>query len=217
MKPVMTNLTSVRVVVLGSKHVGKTALIVRFLTQRYIGEYRSNIDWLYKHSVTCDDSVTEVEILDISRWSDDFLPTDGVQWADACVVIYSICDRKSFVKAHDYLDVIYRTKAPHYTPVVLLGNKRDLELGRQVSFEDGSELSTQYGCDFDEVSAADNYVRVNEAFCSLIRQVRTSQLQQSLVRQRKRSIMTVTKMLSAMFGKHSNKNVRKNTQPSCSL
>ncbi|XP_022236655.1 ras-related and estrogen-regulated growth inhibitor-like [Limulus polyphemus] len=213
----MTNLTSVRVVVLGNKHVGKTALIVRFLTQRYIGEYRSNADWLYKHRVMCDDSLREVEILDISRWPDDCLPTDGIQWADACVVIYSICDRESFIRAHDYLNLIHRLKAPSYIPVVLLGNKRDLELGRQVSFEDGNEISIQYGCDFDEVSAADNYAEVNNAFSNLIRQVRTSQLQQCLPRQRKRSIIPVSKMLSAMFGKNTNKDTRKNKQPSCSL
>ncbi|XP_013774487.1 ras-related and estrogen-regulated growth inhibitor-like [Limulus polyphemus] len=213
----MTNLTSVRVVVLGSKNVGKTAVIVRFLTQRYIGEYRSNTDWLYKHNVTCDETASEVEILDISRWSDDCLPIDEVQSADACVVIYSICDRESFNRAQDCLNIIHRLKAPQYIPVVLLGNKRDLELGRQVSFEDGNELSTQYGCDFSEVSAAGNYAGVNEAFYSLIRQVRTSRHQRSLPRQRKRSIMTVSKVLGAMFGKNSHKDTRKNKQTPCSL
>ncbi|KYB25136.1 hypothetical protein TcasGA2_TC031331 [Tribolium castaneum] len=37
----MTNVNRIRVVVLGSPRVGKSAVTVRYLTKRYIGEYSS--------------------------------------------------------------------------------------------------------------------------------------------------------------------------------
>ncbi|XP_076338580.1 ras-related and estrogen-regulated growth inhibitor-like protein [Tachypleus tridentatus] len=213
----MTNFVSARIVVLGSKQVGKTAVIVRFLTKRYIGEYKSNTDWLYKHAVTFDDMVNNVEIFDVSRFPNDSVPEEEVRWADACAVIYSICDRDSFNKAHECLDLIHRLRAPSYVPVVLLGNKKDLEQGRQVSLEDGNELASQYGCQFCEVSAADTFVDVSTAFENLIREARSLQLQRSLPRQRKLSIITVSKMFGAMFGKTSPKVAIKSKRPSFSL
>ena len=38
----------VRVVVMGGEGVGKSALAVRFLTKRYIGEYQHNKGWSFK-------------------------------------------------------------------------------------------------------------------------------------------------------------------------
>ncbi|XP_017781700.1 PREDICTED: ras-related and estrogen-regulated growth inhibitor-like, partial [Nicrophorus vespilloides] len=40
---------------------------VRYLTKRYIGEYSSTSDFLYRHNVTFDNVTTEVEILDTSK------------------------------------------------------------------------------------------------------------------------------------------------------
>ena len=37
----------VRVVVVGGEGVGKSALAVRFLTKRYIGEYQQNKGWSF--------------------------------------------------------------------------------------------------------------------------------------------------------------------------
>ncbi|KAG5882473.1 hypothetical protein JTB14_004600 [Gonioctena quinquepunctata] len=63
----MTNVNKIRVVVLGSSRVGKSAVTVRYLTKRYIGEYSSTSDFLYRHNVTFDNVTTEVEILDTSK------------------------------------------------------------------------------------------------------------------------------------------------------
>ncbi|OWR52778.1 ras-related and estrogen-regulated growth inhibitor like protein [Danaus plexippus plexippus] len=57
----------IRVVVLGSPRSGKSAVVVRYLTKRYIGEYSSTGDFLYQHRVAFDGAVSEVEILDTSN------------------------------------------------------------------------------------------------------------------------------------------------------
>lgn len=214
----MTNLTSVKVLVLGSKKVGKSAVIVRYLTKRYIGEYRSNSDWMYKQAITCDDAATNVEIFDLSRWSEeDYFPVEQIRWADAVVVVYSICERYSFNYALQCLEAVHKVKAPSYIPIVLLGNKRDLEHGREVSVDEGHELSLQLGCQFYEVSAAESYVGVNLAIHSLIREARTLQLQRTLPRHRKLSIITVSKVFGAVFGKNNAKTTARKRRTSFSL
>lgn len=61
-------------------------------------------------------------------------------------------------------------------PLILLGNKRDLEHVRQVMLEDGQELALKFRCQFYEVSAAESFVGVRLAFQGLVREARASSL-----------------------------------------
>lgn len=69
------------------------------------------------------------------------------------MVVYSICDRKSFQAAQCYLNIINKIKgiSTIKVPIVLLGNKRDLEVGRQVGLEEGRSVAIKYDCQFFEV------------------------------------------------------------------
>lgn len=135
---------------------------------------------------------------------------DQIRWADAFVIIYDICVRESFAHAQNMLNRIRNAKQPTYVPVVLLGNKRDLEHSRQVDMDEGVQLAQQHGCQFAEVSAADNQFDVNSALQGLIKETKSIQVQRSIPRHRKISIAVVSKAFGAVFGKnHNNKNVAK--------
>ncbi|XP_049762867.1 ras-related and estrogen-regulated growth inhibitor-like isoform X1 [Schistocerca cancellata] len=214
----MTNLNRIRVVVLGSARVGKSAVTVRYLTKRYIGEYSSNSDFLYRHNVTFDNVTTEVEILDTSKCAtshshriiqDKKQATgclyDHIRWGEAFVVVYSVCDRASFNDAHELLDKLAKLKLPSYFTTLLLGNKRDLDHSREICVDAGQELSLQYGCQFYEVSAAENFAGVSLAFQSLLREARSVQLLRALPIRRKLGVNSVSKVLGNIFGKNSNK------------
>ncbi|TMW43361.1 hypothetical protein DOY81_011559, partial [Sarcophaga bullata] len=47
------------------------SLTVRYLTGRFIGEYRSNTDLLYNKTITLETGLTEVEIVDVYAGSVD--------------------------------------------------------------------------------------------------------------------------------------------------
>ncbi|XP_010773349.1 ras-like protein family member 11A-like, partial [Notothenia coriiceps] len=53
-----------KIVVLGASNVGKTALIVRFLTKRFIGDYEANTGALYSRKVTLDGEEVSLQIQD---------------------------------------------------------------------------------------------------------------------------------------------------------
>ncbi|KAK7869136.1 hypothetical protein R5R35_006600 [Gryllus longicercus] len=158
----------VRIAVLGKVNVGKSALTVRFLTRRFIGEYRSNTDLLYRQTVTVNSCPLEVEIVDVSGESRDRgLPLEAAQWADACVLVYSITDRASFEWALLAL-AHFRRLRPAGTPTALLANKADLEHLRAVAEAEGRQAALQAGCAFCEVSVAENSAALYAAFEALV-------------------------------------------------
>ena len=86
---------------------------------------------------------------------------------------------------------------------------------REISVNDGQELSFRYSCQFYEVSAAENFAGVSLAFQSLIREARSTQLFRALPLRRKLGVNSVSKALGNIFGKNS-KGERKK-RPSLSI
>lgn len=102
---------------------------MRYLTRRFIGEYRSKTDLLYRQTVTLDSGLLDIEIVDISAENDEF-PAEQLQWADACLIVYSITDRSSYEYASRSLGEMRQLQN---TPIsYLVGNKADLDHLRQV-------------------------------------------------------------------------------------
>ncbi|CAK1602841.1 unnamed protein product [Parnassius mnemosyne] len=192
----------VRIAVIGSSRVGKSALIVRYLTRRYIGEYHSNTDLLYRQTVPINGTPIELEVIDVSGSNADKFPAEQIQWADACLLVYSVTDRSSFDYATEVLNTLKRTPtngspahgpgaSPSTMPLALLGNKTDLDHLRQVPTKEGQAVSAAHGASFSEASVADNSGDLYRCVDRLLAEVRTPQ------RTRK---FSVTKMLGSLIG-----------------
>ncbi|CAI9566539.1 unnamed protein product, partial [Staurois parvus] len=101
-------------------------------------------------------------------------PERYLGWANAFLVVYSIDNKKSFEGCLQYLEIIsqYNKGAMHESPVLLIGNKLDMERYRQVSKADGSALASRHGCLFREVSACLDFRLVQQVFHDAIHEVR---------------------------------------------
>ncbi|XP_060070287.1 ras-related and estrogen-regulated growth inhibitor-like protein [Ylistrum balloti] len=207
------NMSSLRVVVLGAEKVGKSAVTVRFLTRRFIGEYNSNIDLLYKSSIKQEDYMTDIEILDTCTKKDSTtLPADGqVTWADAFVIVYSICDKCSFESAKLLLETVSKQRSSSYVPTLLIGNKTDLEHRREVGVDEGHQMALEFNCHYYEVSAAETNITISIAFQALLRETKIVQQNKPLLKRRRSSLVTVSRKLGAMFGKKDNELDRRRT------
>jgi small GTP-binding protein len=86
------------------------------------------------------------------------------------VLAYSITSQATFNDLVELREQILRVKDMDKVPMVLAGNKCDLEDDRVVSREQGSGLATQWGCTFLETSARKK-VNVDEVFFDLVRQI----------------------------------------------
>ena len=86
------------------------------------------------------------------------------------ILVYSITSQATFLDLQDMKDQILRVKDTIEVPMVLVGNKTDLEDQRVVSRESGLGLARSFNCSFLETSAKER-VNVDEIFSDLIRQI----------------------------------------------
>lgn len=172
---------TIKIAVIGGSGVGKTALVVRFLTKRFIGDYERNAGNLYSREVQVDGDQVTIQVQDTPgvELTDNAvsLPEHvscSVQWADAVVLVYSVTDRRSFDLICQLHQLVQRAGGANPPPVILLANKADLLHLRRVEAQQGPLLATTLGCSFYEVSASEDYNQVHGAFhrlcCQLAKQ-----------------------------------------------
>ena len=86
------------------------------------------------------------------------------------IFTYSITSRSSFEKLTKIREEILRIR-DKIMPMILVGNKIDLETSRIVKEIEGKELAKNFNCNFIETSAKDK-INVEEAFFQLVREIR---------------------------------------------
>lgn len=161
-----------KLVMLGEGGVGKSAIIMQFISHRFPEDHDPTIEDAYKTQTRIDDEPANLDILDTAGQAEFTAMRDQYMRAgEGFIISYSITDRRSFQEARHFKQLIYRVRRTIDTPVVLVGNKSDLTHLRQVSVEEGKELAREFQCPFFETSAVYRY-NIDEVFAALVRQIR---------------------------------------------
>ncbi|XP_075999825.1 ras-related and estrogen-regulated growth inhibitor [Genypterus blacodes] len=162
----------VKLLILGTQNTGKTALCVRFITKRFIGEYDHKKEVTYRCSRVMDQETVELEILDICCKETPLASLESsIRWADGFLLLYSITQRLSFLEIPRLKKLIDQTKQSLVAPAVLVANKADMEIGREVTTEEGQTLAKELRCGFRELSVAEAVLVVEATVFQLIRLV----------------------------------------------
>ena len=87
------------------------------------------------------------------------------------LLVYSITSRSSIEECAKLYEKICRTKQSNAVPIVLVGNKCDLNQERVIEYSEGSELALKWNCAFFETSAK---IKLNNEACffELVRAIR---------------------------------------------
>ncbi len=86
------------------------------------------------------------------------------------LIVYSITSRSTYDEAFMIRDNLLRLKDSDHVPMVLVGNKCDLEYERQVSTSEAQNAAKSWGIPFFETSAKTR-TNIDEAIHELIRNV----------------------------------------------
>lgn len=161
-------------VLLGATGSGKSALIVKFLTKRFISEYDPHLEDIYSSEEIVDQQPVVVRVMDTYDQDGPVNTERYLSWASAFIVVYSIDNLESFKVCHKYLETVsaHNKTFKSLTPIVLLGNKLDMDRYRQVSKSDGEELASRFGCVFFEISACVDFQAVQQVFHEAVRRSR---------------------------------------------
>ncbi|KAG5263391.1 hypothetical protein AALO_G00264350 [Alosa alosa] len=143
-----------KVVVLGSGGVGKSALTVQFVTGTFIEKYDPTIEDFYRKEIEVDSSPSVLEILDTAGTEQFASMRDlYIKNGQGFILVYSLVNQQSFQDIRPMRDQIVRVKRFEKVPLILVGNKVDLESEREVAGSDGRALAQEWGCPFIETSA----------------------------------------------------------------
>ncbi|XP_068169384.1 ras-like protein family member 12 [Antennarius striatus] len=161
-------------VLLGMMGSGKSALTVKFLTKRFIGEYDPHLEDIFSSEEIVDNQPVTVRLMDTCDRNGPGNCERYLSWASGFLIVYSIDNLESFRGCQPYLQTLalhnktFRT----HTPIILLGNKLDMDRYRQVSRCDAEALASRFGCLFFEVSACLDFLSVQHVFYEAVRRAR---------------------------------------------
>jgi len=162
-----------KIVVLGSGGVGKSALTVQFVQGIFVEKYDPTIEDSYRKPLEVDNVQYMLEILDTAGTEQftamrDLYMKNGQGFA----LVYSIIAQSTFNDLPDLREQILRVKDCDNVPMVLVGNKCDLQDQRVITTEQGEALAKKFQCTFME-SSAKNKINVENIFHDLVRQINT--------------------------------------------
>ncbi|XP_078523308.1 ras-like protein family member 10A isoform X2 [Lissotriton helveticus] len=166
----MDMVETLKVAVLGAPGVGKTAIIRQFVNHDFSEAYSPTISQdVYRPSVILNGAMFDVKIMDVPKLS-SFPVTSSQEWSDmkcrglrdtcAYILVYDICSLESFeyVKTLRLQIMENRAGLPNEMPIIVVGNKRDLQKHRFTSRHTVSLLvKKSWKCGYIECSAKYNW------------------------------------------------------------
>ncbi|KAF2139059.1 uncharacterized protein K452DRAFT_290165 [Aplosporella prunicola CBS 121167] len=160
------------IVVLGSGGVGKSCLTAQFVQNVWIESYDPTIEDSYRKAIDVDGRSVVLEILDTAG-TEQFTAMRELymKTGQGFLLVFSITSMTSLHELAELRDQIIRIKDDHKVPIVLVGNKSDLEEDRAVTRARAFAVSQAWGnCPYYETSAR-RRANVDEVFVDLCRQI----------------------------------------------
>lgn len=167
------DLPPITLIMVGSGGVGKSALANRYLFRTFTDSYTpTSADTLHRKVTVDARRECLLTILDTAGQEEYAAIRDNYyKQADGFVIVFAIEERDSWTHVLTMRDQICRALNDDHPPLVLVGNKSDLDLRRQVTLQEAEATASKWGnCEYLEASAKDGR-NVDQAFESILRRV----------------------------------------------
>ena len=146
--------------VVGGGGVGKSCLTIQLIQSHFVDEYDPTIEGRlhssseklklklirlfmtdsYRKQCVIDDEVALLDVLDTAGQEEySAMREQYMRTGEGFLLVYSITSRQSFEEILTFQQQILRVKDKDYFPIIMVGNKCDLEGERQVSRQGPSQ------------------------------------------------------------------------------
>ncbi|XP_050728549.1 uncharacterized protein LOC127004602 [Eriocheir sinensis] len=170
---ILTAPEPIKVAVFGTDGVGKSALIVRLLTGRFIGEYDPTLEAVYSYQIPLPGHTLPLQVMDTAGHVE--VAEDGrerqVSWGEGFMLVFSLTSHASFTALNHLRRVILELTPGSPRPMVLVGNKADLAHAREVTDHEIRDMASKWDCDYFEVAAPEPWEVVVRPFAAIYQAV----------------------------------------------
>ncbi|NWU57925.1 RAL protein, partial [Dromas ardeola] len=157
-----------KVIMVGSGGVGKSALTLQFMYDEFVEDYEPTKADSYRKKVVLDGEEVQIDILDTAGQED-----------------YAAI-RDNYFRSGEG-EQILRVKAEEdKIPLLVVGNKSDLEERRQVPVEEARSKAEEWGVQYVETSAKTR-ANVDKVFFDLMREIRAKKMSENKDKNGKKS------------------------------
>lgn len=163
-----------RICVVGSGGVGKSCVTLRYLKNEFTEYYDPTMEETYQTEIAYSGKNHEVEIVDTAGQEEftSFLDS-SLATGDAFMLLYAINSLSSWNDLKSLRSKIYQ-ETDKKVPMIVIGNKRDLEDERIVLPEDPEDYAASINVPYIETSAKTGF-NVRDAFQLMLRQIDATQ------------------------------------------
>ena len=159
-----------KLLIVGESGVGKTCMLLQFADKRFEETFLSTIGVDFKvKEIEVEGKRVKLQIWD-SAGQERFrnITSSYYRNCGGIIIVYDITKQETFSKVTEWIEEV-RKYVPS-SPLLLVGNKCDLEDKRQVSKEEAQELAKRQGLVFLETSAKAD-VNIEAAFKEMAQQL----------------------------------------------
>ncbi|KAL7713371.1 small monomeric GTPase [Entamoeba marina] len=154
-------------IVLGDEGVGKSAIVIRRVTGNFVRDYDPTIEDIFRKIIDIDGEQVMLNIFDTGGAETYISMNDSLlKQGDGFIYVYSITNRRNFEGINSYYKRLHKVRdmdSNSHVPIIIVGNKIDLENEREVTFDEGQQLANSWDVDFIECSAKED-INITELF-----------------------------------------------------
>ena len=163
-------MNDINIAVLGKGIVGKNILIYKYMHYYELSGVKEitleDIEDKYQINITINNKPFNINILDTAGEEDYQNMIDiCISFGEGFLLVFAIEDKKSFEVLKGRRERVIKGKKRDDIPIILVGNKINLNEERQVTFEEATKLANSWGSEYIEITTNFN---CKEAFEKLI-------------------------------------------------
>jgi len=144
-----------KIIIIGDANIGKSCLLLRFINNSYRDHHDLTIgvEFGCKIIKSHDKDNIKLQIWDTAG-QEAFKSIIRAYYRNTAgaLLVYDVTNRNTFNNVKVWLDDIQKYSTNNINSIILVGNKIDLE-NREISFEEGFNLASNYNLLFIETSA----------------------------------------------------------------
>ncbi|XP_050407348.1 GTP-binding protein Rheb [Patella vulgata] len=164
-----------RIALMGYRSVGKSSLTIQYVENQFVDSYDPTIENTFQKVIKIRGQEYSLQLVDTAGQDEySVLPQSYFTNIDGYVLVYSVNSSKSLDVIKYVYDKILDMKGKTQVPVVLVGNKSDLRMEREISFDDGKKIAESWKAPFLEASAKENQ-SVQDVFTQILMTVEKSE------------------------------------------